>query len=247
MRIDTHCHVDQFPRPRALVEAIERQKVATVAVTNLPEHYVAGQPHVQGRRYLRLALGLHPLVAADEHTRQLSVFLRLAAAADYLGEVGLDFSRPGLATKDVQVRSFHRVAECLAQRPRFATVHSRGAETEVLAILREHGAGPVIFHWFSGNADALAAIIADGHYLSVNPAMTLSGRWQQLFDAIPPARVLTETDGPYVQVRGQPAEPVEVEGVLAWLAQRWMVDFAEAQARVNTNYQRLRSTWVPAG
>ncbi len=246
MKIDTHCHIDQFPRPLAVVEATERARVATVAVTNLPSHYSAGRPHMQNRRYLRLALGLHPL-AAREHSRELAGFLRLAAEADYFGEVGLDFSREGIQTKDIQINSFRRVAECLAQRHRFATLHTRGAEMEALQILAENKVGPVIFHWFTGEAAELTQVLAAGHYISINPAMTLSRRWQQLFDSVPAERVLTETDGPHVQVRGRPAEPSKITEVLSWLAQRWRVNPAEVEAQVDANYQLLRSTWLKAG
>ena len=245
MKIDTHCHIDQFPRPLAVVEAAERAQVATVAVTNLPSHYVLGRPHVQNRRYLRLALGLHPLAARD-HARELAGFLRLADEVDYFGEVGLDFSTEGIQTKTTQLHSFRCVAECLARRHRFATLHTRGAETEVLQILGEHRVGPVIFHWFTGGEAEVTRVLDAGHYLSVNPAMTLSRRWQRLFALVPAERVLTETDGPHVLSRGRPAEPARVTEVLAWLAQRWLVEPTAAEARVDANYQRLRATWTKA-
>ena len=246
MKIDTHCHIDQFPHPLTTVEAVERARVATVAVTNLPSHYVAGRPHVQHRRYMRLALGLHPLAAKD-HARELASFLRLANEADYFGEVGLDFSREGAQTKDIQINSFRCVAKCLAQRHRFATLHARGAEVEVLKILNEHQVGPVIFHWFTGGEAELEQVLAAGHYVSVNPAMALSNRWGRLFVLVPIERVLTETDGPHVQVRGCPADPAKITEVLRWLAQRWMVDPSAAEAQVDANYQRLRSTWPKHG
>ena len=245
MKIDTHCHIDQFPRPLATVEAAERARVATVAVTNLPSHYLAGRPHVQNRRYLRLALGLHPLAARD-HARELDGFLRLATEANYFGEIGLDFSPEGIQTKDIQIRSFRRVIACLAQRHRFATLHTRGAETEVLEILDEYKVGPVIFHWFTGGEAELMQVLAAGHYLSINPAMTQSHRWQHLFTSVPMERVLTETDGPHVQIKGRPADPPKVTDVLIWLAQRWLIEPDSVENRVDNNYQRLRSTWVKA-
>ena len=242
MKIDTHCHIDQFPRPLAIVEAAERARVATIAVTNLPSHYLAGRPHVQNRRYLRLALGLHPLAARD-HARELEGFLRLATEADYFGEIGLDFSREGIQTKDIQIRSFRRVAECLAQRHRFATLHTRSAETAALKILGEHKVGPVIFHWFTGGEAELTQILAAGHYVSVNPSMMQSHRWQRLFTLVPSERVLTETDGPHVQIKGRSVDPSKINDVLIWLAQRWVVELESAENCVDANYQRLRSTW----
>ena len=61
--LDTHCHIDLYPNPHAIARAVERQKILTIAVTNLPSHFEVGLPHLRGFRQIRPALGLHPLMA----------------------------------------------------------------------------------------------------------------------------------------------------------------------------------------
>ncbi|MEY2564908.1 MAG: TatD DNase family protein [Verrucomicrobiota bacterium] len=218
--IDTHCHIDQFPDPLAIARAAEKRAITTVAVTNLPSHYTLSLPHLSAFRHVHSALGLHPLAAAS-HVRELPEFLRLAASARFVGEVGLDFSAAGRPTRDIQLASFRRVAECLSGDAHFVTVHSRGAETQVLEILRESALGPVVFHRFTGSEDAMNRLLSAGHYVSVNTAMTASRKWHEIFPGIPKERVLTKSDGPHAKCGPRRAEPADIPRVVAWLAERW--------------------------
>jgi len=63
-------------------------------------------------RGIRLALGLHPLPARD-HPAERERFAQRVAKTWYIGEVGLDFSPAGSATREPQVASFHFVLEAL--------------------------------------------------------------------------------------------------------------------------------------
>ena len=128
---------------------------------------------------MHLALGLHPL-AARVHARELPEFLRLAPSVRIVGEIGLDFSPAGNGTRELQLRSFRRIAESLSDRSRFVTLDSRGAEFEVLEILQQHRVRPVVFHWFTGSRNALLKLLEAGHYVSVNTAMVNSKKWRAL-------------------------------------------------------------------
>lgn len=236
--IDTHCHIDQFPDPLAVARAAEKRAITTVAVTNLPSHYTLSLPHLNAFKYVHSALGLHPLSAAS-HAGELPDFLRLAASARFVGEVGLDFSTTGIQTRDIQLASFRRVADCLSGGAHFVTVHSRGAESEVLEILRERGLGPVVFHWFTGSKNGMRALLSAGHYVSVNTAMTASRKWHEVFLGVPKERVLTESDGPHAKCGPRRAEPADIPRVVAWLAEQWRVDPTEAESTVLQNYHRL--------
>jgi TatD DNase family protein len=238
--IDTHCHIDQFADPLAIARSAEKRAITTVAVTNLPSHYTLSLPHLRAFRHVHSALGLHPL-AARSHHRELPDFLRLAASARFVGEVGLDFSKAGLETRDIQLESFRRIAEFLAGGAHFVTIHSRAAETQVIEILSETGLRPVVFHWFTGGKAALRSLLAAGHYLSVNTAMTTSRKWCEMFADVPIERVLTETDGPHAKCGDRPAEPTDISRVITWLAQQWRMEQPEAESAVLRNYKRLTS------
>lgn len=233
--IDTHCHIDLYPRPTTIAQAADKAGVATIVVTNLPSAYEKAAPHVRQFKKLRLALGLHPLMAA-QHKAEREKFAQLVSDTFYIGEIGLDFSPQGYATKDIQIESFRFVLEKLADTPKFVTLHSRRAEAQVLELLDEARCAPAVFHWYSGPMKTLNAAVDAGHYFSINPAMTLSPNGQKIVVALPPERVLTETDGPFVKVGSRVAVPGDVRVVEEYLAKVWNISHSEARAQVKANF-----------
>jgi TatD DNase family protein len=238
MLIDTHCHVDGYPDPAAAAHEIERCGITTVAVTNLPSHYELGKRFVQSHRHIHFALGLHPLFA-KYHTSELERFGQLAESAEYIGEIGLDFSREGVATRGLQEESLEMVLSHVRGRPRFLTLHSRRAEEQVVAALRRHGISGAVLHWYRGSIRVLHAALDDGHYFSVNTAMVGAPRGMELVSKIPRDRLLTESDGPYVRVGKRPAGPKDVSLVLSALAEVWSLSEATAADIVCRNFRKI--------
>lgn len=236
--IDTHCHVDLYPDPSRIAADAERAGITTIAVTNLPSAFDRAYPHIRPLRHVRLALGFHPLVA-EQHAAERKRFQQRVDRTSYIGEIGLDFSPAGRATKQIQLDSFRFVLETLRGRARFVTLHSRGAEAAVVDLLEEYGRTPVVFHWYSGLLDVLHRALEHGHYFSINPAMLRSANGNKIIAAIPPERALTETDGPFVEVIKRPAQPSDVQLVEEGLAGRWQVQTSEVTARMKENFMTL--------
>jgi len=236
--LDSHCHLDRYPDPQSVATKANDEGVFVVAVTNLPTHFEIGVPHVAKFSRVRLALGLHPL-AADFHRTERPHFERLFGKTSFVGEVGLDFSREGKATAAIQMQSFRIVAKLLSTQPKFVTLHSRGAEHDTIAVLREFGVSRAVFHWYSGPLNLIDDALADGHYFSVNPAMTKSAKGRKIIARLPRERLLTETDGPYVKIGGSPAEPGSVAVVQQFLSSAWNVTSIKAGRIVWENFRRL--------
>ena len=236
--IDTHCHIDLYDSPLEVAAAAERLAVKTVAVTYLPSHFIAASKHLVRFRHVRPALGLHPLAAKD-HEPELILFAECFNAAEYVGEVGLDFSGANKASKPTQEKSFATVIQHLKKAAKFATVHSRGAEDVVLEMLRAGGVGPVVFHWFSGSKRQLTNLLDAGHRISINTSMAASAKWAEMITFIPRSSILTETDGPFVRIAGRPAVPEDVGRVISWLANSWRVSPTVALQQVADNLHSL--------
>jgi TatD DNase family protein len=243
--LDSHCHLDRYGNARSVAEEAERKGVFTIAVTNLPSHFRAGLPHVRKWPKVRLALGLHPLATAD-HSRELSDFDACFATTSFIGEVGLDFSREGRGTKQRQLESFRFVARLLGVTPKVVSLHSRGAEEDVLTVLSQFGVQHAIFHWYSGSLKTLESVIGAGHVLSVNPAMTRSAKGREIIAAIPRTQILSETDGPYVQVSGSPAKPWDAALVEKHLAELWNLPVDQTRAQLWSNFVALVDGTRPA-
>lgn len=194
--IDTHCHFDMMPKPEAYIRQRELVGDIVIGMTNLPSHFQMGQPHLKGFKHIRLALGMHPLLATESKI-EVPLFKRLVDQTSYIGEIGLDFSKEGYATKDGQVAVLREVLSAIRGKKKLVSVHSRKAEKELLALLCEYEIENVVFHWYSGPVDLIPDILAQGYYFSVNEAMCLSKNGRAIIEKIPRERLLTETDAPY--------------------------------------------------
>lgn len=209
MIIDMHCHFDMMPHPEAYISSKEKVGDIVIGMTNLPSHFKMGQPHLKGYKYIRLALGIHPLLAG-ENKKEVYLFKQFVDQTSYIGEIGLDFSREWIATKEEQVSVLRVVLSTLRGRKKIVSVHSRKAEKELLDLLCEYEIKNVIFHWYSGPVDLIPAILAQGYYFSVNEAMCRSRNGQAIVEKIPRNRILTETDAPY-------NERTDINAVLSYL------------------------------
>ena len=196
MIIDTHCHFDMMPNPEAFIREKEAAHDIVIGMTNLPSHFKMGMAHVATCKSIRLALGLHPLLAAESRD-ELVLFKKLLDQTSYIGEIGLDFSREGIATKEQQIAVLRDILASLRGKKKVISVHSRRAEKELLEILTEFEIENVIFHWYSGPIKLIPSILDRGYYFSVNEAMCISKNGKAIIAQIPRERVLTETDAPY--------------------------------------------------
>ena len=194
--IDTHCHFDMMPKPEAYIRQRELVGDIVIGMTNLPSHFQMGQPHLKGYKHIRLALGMHPLLATERKI-EVPLFKRLVDQTSYIGEIGLDFSKEGYATKDDQIEVLHELLSAIRGKKKIVSVHSRKAEKELLALLCEYEIENVVFHWYSGPVVLIPDILAQGYYFYVNEAMCLSKNGRAIIEKIPRERLLTETDAPY--------------------------------------------------
>lgn len=196
MIIDTHCHFDMMPNPEAYITGKEKAGDIVIGMTNLPSHFRMGQVHMRGYKHVRLALGLHPLLVAESKS-ELIDFRQLVDQTSYIGEIGLDFSKEGKASKNEQISVMREILTELRGKNKIVSVHSRKAEKELFDLLCEYDIKNVIFHWYSGSVDLIPSILQQGYYFSINEAMCRSKKGQSIIKYIPKDRVLTETDAPY--------------------------------------------------
>ena len=233
---DTHCHLDLYPDPYQVALATEQRHITTVAVTNLPSAYYAAKPHMRQFHHLKLAVGMHPLLAQNHTAKEKALFSQAFLETDYVGEVGLDFSRQGVSTQEQQIESLKFVLSLLQREHRYVTLHSRRAESIALDLLDDFRVCPVVFHWYSGPLKTLDTIVERGHYFSVNTAMIGTKGGQRIISRIPKERILTESDGPFIKIGSQPAMPHDVAMVSKYLAQCWNDSCDTVVNRLDANF-----------
>ncbi len=239
--VDAHCHVDQYPDPRAEVGACESAQTYTIAVTNLPREFVRTERLCVGRSFVRAAAGLHPELVA-RFPGAVEELLPLLARTKYVGEIGLDYTQASPNDRESQRKVLARVvATCEQLGGRVLTVHTRRAAEDALELLCDATKSSIILHWFSGSMKVLARAVEAGCFFSVNPAMARSTSGRKILEAIPGDRILTESDGPFVKHGGRELHPFEVRDALGEIARIRGSTVEEFRSIVLQNFRRAVS------
>jgi TatD DNase family protein len=241
---DFHCHLDLYKDHAALIAECDRERVATLAVTTTPKAWTRNRDLASRSAHVRVALGLHPQLVA-EREGELPLFERYLPEARYVGEVGLDAGPRFYRSFDVQERVFERVLRaCAEQGGKILTVHSVRAVGKVLGHIERclpPDRSRVVFHWFTGTPAEARRAAALGCYFSINAEMLRSPKHRLFVAALPEDRIVTETDGPFVQVGGRPVRPRDVVGTVEQLAEARAASPGDMARTVLTNLRRLLS------
>lgn len=236
--IDTHCHIDLYENPFAIIHECEQQSIITIGVTNLPSHFAMGHPHVINCKKVRLALGFHPLYA-EQFAKEFHLFVKYLSMTSYIGEIGLDYSAEGKETKDIQLFYFKKILEELKGKNKILSIHSRKAEKEVLKLLLDNNIKNAIFHWYSGPSNLISDIANNGYFFSINPAMIKTKSGQEIISKIPIANLLTESDGPFIDHNNINVKPKDVSLVIDYLSKIKGCHFDEIKGQILKNFKTL--------
>ncbi|MHB8580963.1 MAG: Qat anti-phage system TatD family nuclease QatD [Ignavibacteriaceae bacterium] len=208
--IDTHFHLDLWSDPGKIIEEIEKSKIYTIAVTNAPSFYTHTYNFVKDKKYIKAALGFHPELVQSRFN-EFSIFMELLDSTKYIGEIGIDGNKVNQESKKIQISIFEKIIEaCSNYSNKVLTIHSRGAQKEVINIIGRNFLNKVILHWYSGSLKELERAIEYGFYFSVNISMTNSYKGKDIISHIPQNRILTESDGPFTKYRNKPCSPLMI-------------------------------------
>ena len=232
--IDTHAHLDALEDPTAALERARAAGVArVVAIGSGAASTRATLAIAQDEPGVAVAAGVHPHQAADGEPLDRLLDDRVVA----VGEIGLDFYRD-YAPRDEQRRVFSAQLRLAEQHGKPVIIHSRAADDETAAMLAEF-TGTVVLHCFS-SPGLLPVALERGYYVSFagNVTYPKAPELRDAARAVPPDRILAETDCPYLSpqpVRGSRNEPAYVVHTLASLAETRGEDAAALARRMDEN------------
>src|SRR5262249_13916473 len=152
---------------------------------------------------VRFAIGVHPHqahafagkpgAAADVVRRQLMETPRARA----IGEIGLDYHYD-FSPRDVQQHVFRSQVALARELRRPIVIHTREADEDTVAILREEGRGDVtgVLHCFTGGPPLARAGLDLGFYISMSGIATFpkAADLRATLRDVPLDRALIETD-----------------------------------------------------
>lgn len=239
--LDSHCHLDLFENPHGTLDAAPNTVV--VAVSELPSRFRLLEARFRRDPRVRVALGLHPLRADVAGPIEEGQLIRSLSRVEYVGEIGLDFSRYGRDTKKSQLRVLDRLLGEPLLRDRVVTAHSRGAEKTIIDRFADAKV-TAILHWYSGPIGLIDDALAAGLYFSVNPAMLRTEKGRATISVIPHDRVLTESDGPFAKTGTGTSAPADMARLTAELGRRWHVTADRAAEVVHENMAKLYGATV---
>lgn len=228
--IDSHVHLadPQFDADREAVIAHAREAGAAGLVCigeSLARAEIARDIAAAHPGFVWWTAGVHPHDAAayDATRDEPAIRALLAAGAVAVGECGLDYHYDH-SPRAKQRRVFASQLALAAEARRAVVVHSREAADDTAAMIREAGAAGIVgvLHCHTGPLPLAEAALEAGWYVSFAGVVTFK-KWDDraLLRAIPPDRLLVETDAPYlapVPHRGKRNEPAFVPFTIAALA-----------------------------
>jgi TatD DNase family protein len=246
--VDTHCHLDHCDPPDAeLIERARAAGVTRVATVGMNGESI-GSALTATREHddVFAIVGRHPHETAGFGPADLEEIERAAAdpKACAIGETGLDYYRD-YAPRDDQRRAFVAQLELAGRLGMPVAIHTRAAEDDTFALLREHAdrLPAVILHCFSA-PDRLDECVERGYLCSFagNVTYPKAVDLQRAVAELPAELLLAETDAPFLSpqpVRGKPNEPAQVVHTGRRLAELRGVAFADLSDTVERNAARV--------
>lgn len=195
------------------------------------------------------AVGIHPNHASEARPDDWEQIALMAGDPRVvaIGETGLDRHwdfTPFPMQEDYFAR--HLALSRAAGKP--IVIHTRDAEADVIRMLREeferHGPVSGVLHSYTGPAEVALEAVTMGLHVSFAGMLTYKSA-QSVRDcavAIPPGRLLVETDSPYLApepVRGRRNEPANVVHTATRLAQVRGMTVDALAALTSANARRL--------
>jgi TatD DNase family protein len=225
--IDSHAHLTDerlAPEAAAVVERARDAGVhAVVTIGTGVEDAAAAATLAGSLPGVYAAVGIHPHTADAATPEALAALAAIARSPRVvaIGETGLDFFYDN-APRDAQRRAFAAQLDLARSLDLPVIVHTRSADDETVAVLREAGAGTVgVLHCFSGGAALMDAALAMGWYISFAGMITFPKFTDaELVRRVPLDRILVETDSPYLAPSRSAAGATSPPGWCTWRAPR---------------------------
>lgn len=252
--IDSHAHLEfeQFAEDRAAMldraRAAGVEKVLAIGSGTGPHRLDAAIPFAEQHDWIYATVGIHPHEAKDATGQHYAQLEKLAQHPRVIawGEIGLDYFYDH-SPRDVQQQVFRRQLELARVAKLPIVVHCRDGWPDCLAILEQDwkssGLGG-IFHCFTATWDDARRGLDMGFLISFACNVTYP-KMQHVRDVarqLPPDRILTETDSPFLSPqgrRGKRNEPAYVVEVAKELANVRNLTQEEMAAVAANNFERF--------
>jgi TatD DNase family protein len=257
--IDSHCHIDFDWYDKDRADVLARAKEAGVCAIVNPAVDLASSAAIGDlaaqEPLIFPTVGIHPNSTRDYVPENIDTLRELAIrnGAVAVGEIGLDYYRDHSTPAQQRVAFVDQLALAVElELP--VIIHNRDATADVLAVLADWIGGlaadhplrarPGVLHSFSASMADMERTIELGFYVGITGPVTFKKAEQLRRNAaaVPPDRLLIETDGPFLTphpYRGKRNEPAYVQYVADRIAALRLIAPAELALQTTRNAIRL--------
>jgi len=253
MLVDSHAHLDDARYADDREAMIQRawdagiHRILTIGNGAGPDDMGCGIPVAETYDWICTSVGVHPHDAAKVEERHFELMEKLAAHSKVvaIGETGLDYHYDN-SPRDTQRKVFRRQVELSVRLDLPVIVHTREADADTEALLREARPRRGVLHCFTSGAELAKAALELGFMISFSGIVTFPNAKDLVAIArtVPSDRLLIETDCPYlapVPYRGKRNEPAFVSETAQFLAKARGVSVEQLSEETLQNFTRLFS------
>lgn len=253
MFVDSHCHLNDAKFQNDLNEVIQRardfniKKMLTICTVmeDAPEILNLAEKHDE----LYCTIGVHPH-DAKEAVEKGDLYDQLKSYAQKdkvigLGETGLDYYYEN-SPKEKQKEAFQTHIKLSQETGLPLIVHTRDAEEDTIALLKNNEGVRGVIHCFSGSQWLADQALSLGFYISVSGIVTFNkaDELREIVKTIPLDRLLVETDAPYlapVPERGKRNEPAFMMHTAKKVAELHNISMDTLATHTTDNFYKLFS------
>ncbi len=241
MFVDSHCHLNYLTDPVQAWQRAQSNDVATALCIGVEESAIT-EVLTLARELpgVWASVGEHPGSCSGDATwvQQHLNAPRVVA----VGEMGLDYHYEKDPKKQaLQRHTFAQQLEIAQQHNLPVIIHTRTAQADTLALMREFPGVIGVMHCFTESWDMAKQALDMGYFVSISGIVTFKNAAQvrEVASQVPADRLLIETDAPWlapVPHRGHKNEPAWVTHTAACVADLRGVSVEELAATTRQNF-----------
>lgn len=250
MLIDAHNHLNLYGKnlSRAL-EIINKKEIWTLACSVNKKDYLWLKEIAKDQAFIIPCYGIHPWEIHPnlKELKDKDEIKKYIRESSIIGEIGLDFF--WAEDKDsypLQIEILEFFFENAKKFNKIVNLHTKGAEEEILKLLKKYKLKTPIIHWYSGPLGLVDDFLKLDCYWTISVDITESELSKDLVSKLPIERILTETDGPTALewVNGEYAYPDYVENIVREISLIKGLAYEDCKNKINNNFKSLISSII---
>lgn len=244
MLVDSHCHLNYLEDPGLRIREARAAGVGAQLCIGVDEAHISEvlaladqEPDVWA------SVGQHPDAAENacdwiepalDHPRVVAV-----------GETGLDYFHCEEGDARARQRAnFEQQLELADRHALPVVVHTRAAESDTLALMRQFPNVRGVLHCFTESWQMASVALELGYFISISGIVTFRNgeNVREVARLVPGERLLIETDAPWlapVPHRGKPNAPAYVRDTAIFVAELRGVTFEALAEQTSRNFYTL--------